>query len=386
MTGEALFLLHTAAPSGAELATERLVAALYRAGVPVAVVLTEDGPLVERVRARGVAATVVTGRFDSRAMTIEGAGVRRLLTGALGLVRLGWAVGAHARRTGARVVVAQSTKALLMGAVAARRAGVPLVWQVHDRISAEYFGPVLATVVRLLGWALADACVANSRSTLSTLLTPGRRAVVAHPGVEPGTPAPDRAPRPAAEAVVAVVGRLTRWKGQDVFLRAVAATAVRPARVLLVGGTHFDEQPYADELRRLADGLGLPVTFTGHVDDPGPHLRDADVLVHCSVLAEPFGQVVVEGMAAGCAVVASRPGGPAEIVRDGVDGLLVDGGDRAQLTAALDRLLGDPALRGRLGAAGRARAAAFDVDGSARVVAALLDEVAPVPERGRTRA
>ncbi|WP_431970407.1 glycosyltransferase family 4 protein [Nocardia sp. bgisy134] len=380
MTIRAVFLAHTAVPSGAELATLRLVSALRAERlVEVAVIYTEDGPMVERTRARDVDARVVRGAFDSRAMTI-GSGPLRLLAGALALLRLGWTLGAHPAIGQADVLVAESTKALAMGAVAARRAGIPLVWQVHDRIAADYFGRLPALVVGLLGRAVAQGFLANSRTTLATLRTGRRPAEVAYPGVELGA-APDRAAqRDPAETVVAVLGRLAPWKGQDVLLRAVAATRIRPRRVLLIGGAFFDEEPFATELDRLAADLALPVTRTGHVDDPSPYLCDADILVHCSVLPEPFGQVVVEGMHAGCAVIASGPGGPEEIVRTGADGLLVPGGDESALTAALDTLIGDPDLRTRLAAAGRGRAADFDVAVTARSVAAFLGRI--VQRRG----
>jgi glycosyltransferase involved in cell wall biosynthesis len=93
------------------------------------------------------------------------------------------------------------------------------------------------------------------------------------------------------------------------------------------------------------------------------------------VISEPFGQAIVEGMNAGCAVIASRSGGPSEIVEAGVNGLLVDSGDQAQLTAALDELIADRAQRQRLAAAARTRAADFDIVDSARAVAGFLATV-----------
>jgi glycosyltransferase involved in cell wall biosynthesis len=393
---KALFVTHTAAPSGAELGTARLAAALRTLGCDVAMAFAEDGPMAARMRSDGFDVEILQGPFDSRALTIGHSSLRRLVVGGVGLLRLGWELGATTAQSGATVVVAHSTKALVMGAVGARRAGVPLVWHVHDRISAEYFGPVLSSVIRWLGWAASHAYIANSRSTLSTLFLRRRPAIVAYPacwpiasspgGVEGGSHA-RAGQRNPSETVLAVVGRLTPWKGQDVFLRAVAQTAVRPAHVYLVGGTFFGEEPFRDELERLAAELDLPVTFTGHVDDPEAFMRRADVLVHCSVIAEPFGQVVVQGMRAGCAVIASRPGGTTEIIEPGVTGLLVDAGDQHQLTTALDTLIGDPALRERLAAQGRLRAARFDVARSARVVAIFLETlsapVAPAPARAR---
>ena len=372
----AVFVMHTAAPSGAELAVLRMMRALAALGtVDVAAAYSEDGPLVARTREAGIRTTLLVGQFRSRTMTLHSRDVLRFAVGLVRLVQLGWQLGGLTRRTGVQVLVPQSTKALLMAAVASRRAGVPLVWQVHDRVTRQYFGLLLATAVRALGWVGSAGYIANSRSTRDQLITWRRPALVAPPGVECVERRARGPQRPADRTVVVVVGRLTPWKGQDVFLRAAADLRIRPAEILLVGGTFFGEEPYRAELERLAEQLDLPVTFTGHVDDPMEHMRHADVLVHCSVLAEPFGQVVVEGMAAGCAVIASGPGGPVEVVEPGVSGLLVDGGDQQQLTAALDRLIGDRELRERLAQGGMLRAERFTVTDAAREVAAFLDQV-----------
>lgn len=372
----AVFLAHTAAPSGAELATLRLLAALRAEGaVDASMLLTADGPLVDLLRARAIPVTVCPGRAGRPALHRAGSGPVRLLTGAADLARLGARLGTTVRAAGAQVLVAQSTKALLMGAVAARCAGIPLVWQVHDRISAEYFGGPLAVALRLLGRLTARGVIANSRSTLHTLYTGGRPAVIAYPGIE-SAPVPGRAPQRDPDRVrIVMVGRLTSWKGQDVLLRALGRMRHRPAAVHLVGGTFFGEEDYRAELEHTAAALGLPVEFTGHADDPAAYFAQADIAVHCSVLAEPFGQVVVEAMAAGCAVVAAAAGGPTEIIRPRVDGVLTTPGDPDALAAALDRLVGDPAERARLGAAARERAREFTIAATARTVTGLLEQV-----------
>ncbi|WP_043781840.1 glycosyltransferase family 4 protein [Rhodococcus sp. JVH1] len=387
---KALFITHTAAPSGAELATLRLAIALRDNGsgdtgrrVDVSVACAQGGPVVDRMREAGLETIILPNTFDSRAVTVRSRSLRRLILGFFGLAKIGWSAGATARATGATVLVAESTKALVIGAVAARRAGIPLVWQVHDRISAEYFGGLLAGVVRGLGWVFSRGYIANSRSTMSTLFAWHRATLVAYPGVEPSRLADHVSQRRPSETVVVAVGRLTPWKGQDVFLRALADTTVRPQCVYLVGGTFFGEEAFRESLERLAHELDLPVIFTGHVDHPDAYMRHADILVHCSVIPEPFGQVVVEGMNAGCAVIASGPGGPTEIVESGINGLLVDGGDQEQLTAALNTLIGDRELRRCLSAAGRRRATHFDIAESARDIASFLDTVSATPERKR---
>ncbi|SKU36863.1 Probable glycosyl transferase [Mycobacteroides abscessus subsp. massiliense] len=377
----ATFVAHTAAPSGAELATLRLLSAVRNSSTGLilepSVVYTEDGPMVNAMKSQGISTSVLANTFDSRSVTIRGSGWLRRLAGATSLVRVGWSLGAAVREHGADVLIAGSTKALIMSAVAAKRARIPLIWHVHDRISAEYFGAALAFLIRVLGKLVADGYIANSRSTKSSL-RPGRLpGVIAYPGLDfQHTPAVEHAPqRPAAETVIAVVGRLTQWKGQDVFLRALANTRVRPQRVYLVGGTFFGEESFRTELEDLASELQLPVTFTGHLDDPTDILSIADILVHCSVIAEPFGQVVVEGLRAGCAVIATQPGGPAETIESGVHGLLVRAGDTGQLTDALDRLIEDRDLRIRLAQAGRDRARRFDIADSAQTVGTFLSDM-----------
>ena len=178
---------------------------------------------------------------------------------------------------------------------------------------------------------------------------------------------PSRDIHPARRGVmrIGMVGRLAPWKGQDVFLRAFArAAAGGDQRAVIIGSAIFGEDDYASALRGLAAELGVAdrVEFRGFLHNVEAQLGDLDVLVHASVLAEPFGQVIVEGMAAGLPVIASDAGGAAEIVEDGVDGLLFPPGDVDALCDALTRLLLDAPLRQRLGEAGRRRARDFRPD------------------------
>ena len=123
----------------------------------------------------------------------------------------------------------------------------------------------------------------------------------------------------------------------------------------------FGEDDYAASLPRLAAELGVAerVELCGFVEDVAGVLASTDVLIHASLLPEPFGQVVLEALGAGCAVVVPDAGGPAEIVTDGVDGLRYALGDRAALAAALRRLAVEPELRAALGAAGERTASAY---------------------------
>jgi glycosyltransferase involved in cell wall biosynthesis len=164
-----------------------------------------------------------------------------------------------------------------------------------------------------------------------------------------------------------MVGRIAPWKGQDVFIRAFAkAFPDGPERALIVGSPLFgrEDMQYADGLHRLAADLGIAdrVEFPGFQEDVAGSLQEMDVAVHASIVPEPFGQVVVEAMAAGLPVVAVDGGGPAEIVTHELDGLLYPAGDVDVLAARLRRLAADAPLRARLGQAARRRAEEFTSD------------------------
>ena len=113
----------------------------------------------------------------------------------------------------------------------------------------------------------------------------------------------------------------------------------------------------------MADRLGLAgrVGFVGHRSDPAEVMRGLDVVVHASTRPEPFGRVIVEAMACGRAAIAMEEGGAAELFRDGDDALGCRPRDPDALASAMLRLIDDPALRAKLGAAGRRSAVArFD--------------------------
>jgi glycosyltransferase involved in cell wall biosynthesis len=163
---------------------------------------------------------------------------------------------------------------------------------------------------------------------------------------------------PADARLVTVVSRLTRLKGVEHFLQAAAALKPRypDVRFLIVGETSPPDPAYLQELQGLADALGIAgqVTFTGRRSDVPDILGAADVAVMPS-LNEALSNALLESMAAGAPVVATRVGGTPEALTDGETGLLVPPGDAAAITAAVSRLLDDRVLACRLGRAARAR-------------------------------
>ena len=354
---------HTAVASGGELALVRLLGGL--SDVEPHVLLGADGPLVTQLKRRGVEVEVLP--LDPRAGKVARQVVRpgRLpLAAVLATVRYVWRLSRRLKELDPDIVHTNTLKAAVYGGLAGRLARVPVVWHIRDRIAPDYLPRSAVIAVRLLARFVPAAIIANSQATRRTLGRPRRLiAVVPSPVVYDAVEPEDwTGDPPEGPLVVGIVGRLAAWKGQDVFVRAFAeAFPEGDERALIVGGALFGEDDYATELLALVDELGLSerVELTGHVDDVPAQLERMHLVVHASVLPEPFGQVVVEAMAAGRAVIASAEGGPLEIIRSGVDGVLVAPGDVAALAEAMRRLATDPQERDRLGQAARASVERF---------------------------
>ena len=156
--------------------------------------------------------------------------------------------------------------------------------------------------------------------------------------------------------VVTVVSRLNRLKGLEQFLAAAAVVGTRfpNVRFLVVGETNPNDRPYLSVLTALAERLGLGdrVVFAGLRTDVPQLLASATVSVMPS-LNEALSNVLLESMAAGVPVVATRVGGTPEAIEDGVNGLLVPPGDAAALARGICQVLADPELAQRLGPAAR---------------------------------
>lgn len=173
-------------------------------------------------------------------------------------------------------------------------------------------------------------------------------------------PAPVASAEPP-RATIAAVGRLTAQKGFDRLLAAFAHIAPRhPGWRLVIWG----EGPSRPALVRYARALGIAdrVSFPGLSSTPGNWIHEADIFALPSRF-EGFPNVLAEAMAAGLPVVAyDCDFGPAEMITDGVDGLLVPQNSVAGLGAAMDRMMSDSALRSRLGAAAHRSVERFAVD------------------------
>ena len=388
-----LFVDHTAAMSGGEIALFNLLRFLDPVKVQPVVVLGAEGPLAQRLRA--IADTHVlplSPRVATQKKDKLGIGTLFRIRDVLSAIAYAWRLAAFIRRNDIRLVHTNSLKSDIIGGVAARLSRRPVIWHVRDRIEDDYLPKIVVRTFRLLSRVIPNYVIANSAATLRTLhLRKGARGTSIPSGIElngksavvhDGTSPAALARRKAlpSEFRVGLVGRISPWKGQHIFIRAAALAHRRfpQARFLIIGAALFGEEKYEQEVRRLPAQLGIErvVEFTGFRSDVKRAIAELDLVVHASTKGEPFGQVIIEGMAAGKPVVATNGGGVPEIVQDGRTGILVAMGDVEAMAEAICLILSDPARARSMGVRARQRVADhFTLQQTARRVEAVYAEI-----------
>jgi glycosyltransferase involved in cell wall biosynthesis len=343
-----LVLITLAEVGGAQSYVALLLPALVEA-FDVTVAAHGEGPLADAARSAGA-------RYVSLKHVRRSIHPWHDLRGLVELLRL-------CRKVRPDLVHANSSKAGVLGRLAAAVAGVPVrVFTVHGWAFAAYTG--FASRVYLYADRLMRPlttlviCVAENERAIgiaARTCLPEQTAVV-HNAVD--TAAFPQATHAGSPPRIVSVGRLKYPKDFATFVAALERLEVGSFRALVIGDGP-DREALSAELART--GLGEIVELAGERGDVPDLLAASDIFV-LSSRSEGLPVSILEAMAAGLPVVASAVGGVAELVEDGETGLLVPAGDADALAVALRRLVVDPELRQGLGAAGRRRAEAhFDL-------------------------
>jgi glycosyltransferase involved in cell wall biosynthesis len=388
VTRPVLFLNPVATLGGAERFLLDLLAEIRQArpGWPLHLIVGGDGPLCEMTERLGVTVEIVplpeaAATFGESGLRWAGGGRlgrwagtgRRALAAAIGMPRYLRALRRRVVAAQPRLIHSNGLKChLLAGFVAPR--SVPVVWHIHDFLTTR---PILGRAFSVLprptvAIANSETVAADTRKAL-----PGVRTEAIHNGIDLERFAPGPAdgaaldrlggfePAPPETVRVGLVSTYARWKGQDVFLEAIARIAANgpPARFFVVGGPMYrtaGSQFTEAELRERIAALGLKdrVGLVPFQRESAPVYRALDVVVHASTRPEPFGLTIVEAMACGRAVIVAKAGGATELFTDGIDALGVEPGNVTALAATIEALLGDRNRRDTLGRAARASAAA----------------------------
>jgi glycosyltransferase involved in cell wall biosynthesis len=243
------------------------------------------------------------------------------------------------------VIYANTPKALIVGAIASLISRKPLVYHLHDIISADHFSRANQTLMIILA-NTAKLVIANSQAAQQAFIQAGgkTKSQVVYNGfvVDRYNISPDKITTLRQQLqvddqfVVGHFSRLSPWKGQHILLAALAAC---PANVtaLFVGDALFGEDEYVQQLHQQVEQLGLKnrVQFLGFREDIPALMRACNLVAHTSTAPEPFGRVIIEAMLSQRPIVAAAAGGVMELIEHDRTGWLSSPGDVAALTSII---------------------------------------------------
>ena len=359
-----LFMDHAGVLGGAELYLLDVVEPFKHTSQ---VLLFEEGPLLDELQKRSVPACTLAAPPALLEVKKQG-GLIAAARAVPAILQLAWRVAREA--VAFDVLFANSQKSLMVAALAGALSDRPVIWNLHDILTADHFSGLYRRLAVLCANYLTDRVIVNSQATRSGFQRSGGRSgktVIVYNGIDSrpfdkaiteDVGALRRAMNlPVDAPLVGVFSRLAPWKGQHLLIQALQD--LPEAHAIFVGDSLFDgDDSYADHLRKMTRRLDLEerVHFLGFRQDVPRLMCAVDVVAHTSVAPEPFGRVVVEGLLARRPVVAAGAGGVLEIIEHETTGLLVPPGDSQALSAALQRLLGRPKLANQLASQGHRKA------------------------------
>lgn len=344
-----LFVDHTAQLGGAELYLLSIAKAFRPTG---RIVLFEDGAFRRHLEEESIPTSILPTLTRLDRVRKDGS-LMAMFQAVPDVLEQTWRLSACA--ASCDVIVANSQKAMLIGALAGLWTRRPVVWCCHDLMSSAHFGPLQRVLAGGAARYLVSHIIANSRSTRDALVDLGistKRISVVYNGIDDApfrTVTSDQIQAVRQELtlpdskVIGVFSRLAAWKGQHVLLEALGD--LPDVTALIVGDALFPEdRRYEEQLHRTIQAYGIEdrVRMTGFREDVPVLMHACDAIVHTSTAPEPFGRVIVEGMLARRPVVCTDAGGPAEIVADERTGRLVPPNDPATLRMAIQDVLTDP--------------------------------------------
>jgi len=348
-----LFVSYTAVLGGGELC---LLDFAYAYRDTSQVLLLTDGILKTRLADLGVKVEVLP---SSRSLANV-----KVSSGFTSLKSIGylWRLGKQVSKISRDFdfIHANNQKGFVVAAIARLFGGAPVVWHLHDILTADIFSSINRKIaVTLANW-FATRVIVNSQATGEAFIAAGgnsRLLRTVHNGFDSEifdrldddqTSLRQELGIPCDRPLIGMFSRLSYWKGQHILLEA--ASKLPDVHILLVGDALFGETEYTERLKNIVAQFNLTdrVHWLGFREDIPQLMKACDAIAHCSTAPEPFGRVIVEAQLAKRPAIATIGGGTSEIIENGATGLLIPPNNSQLLAEAITQIFSDRELTNRM--------------------------------------
>ena len=350
MKKKILFLTHVGSPGGAEYKMIELCQSeIYDATV----LHFQNGLLEDILKDQNIPASILP-MPENMASFKKDDGIKGLLKAIPATLSMVSNLAKESKKHD--VIICISQKSFILASLAKPFTRKPIVWLMNDILSPQYFSKTVISIIKIMSRLTASQVILNSNASIEAWNNSGAsqgNTNLIYPGVNIRNI--DKAVSdagkitayknkfsPDEQPLIGIFGRISPWKGQDVFLKAVAK--IKGLKAIIVGDALFGEDEYKNSLIELTRSLGIEdrVIFTGHLDDVPTVMAACDIVAHCSTLAEPFGLVTAEATVVRTPVIATDAGGSKEIIEHNERGQLTPMGDHNALANAIQFYLDNP--------------------------------------------
>lgn len=350
MSKKLLFLTHVGAAGGAEY---KMLDLCESTTYSSKVVYFQNGPLEKNLKDKNISSSVLPMPKNMTSFTKDDAllGLIKAIPATLSMVlKLSKEIKQH------DITVCISQKSFILASLAKPLTRKPIIWFMNDILSDKYFSKTLISILKIISRLSANHIVLNSATSLKEWKNSGastKNVSIIYPGINIDNFSKEIKNQTTiqnyknqfsqnSKPLIGIFGRISSWKGQDVFLKAIAQ--IENVNAIIVGDAIFGEDDYKNSLIELTKSLKIEnrVTFTGHINDIACVMAACDIVTHCSTLPEPFGQVIAQATTVQTPVIATDAGGAKEIIEHDITGQLTPMGDVDALVLAIKRYLDNP--------------------------------------------
>ncbi|MDZ4949057.1 glycosyltransferase [Clostridium perfringens] len=366
-----LFLHSSSELYGSDRSLLNLVKNLDKNEFNITVILPEEGPLVEEIKKVNNVNVLIKEIAVLRRKNLSIRGIFSYSADFLKSIKY----LKQAIKDQKIDIVYTNTSVVFPGGIAARVLGKKSIWHVREIISNNFERRVVSFIVN----KFSDIIIANSKATAEAISKNTNKIRVVYNCIENKEHVVDNEKK-SSEIIIGMAGRINRWKGQKLFvdMAEMVAKSNKNVKFLIAGDAYKGEVKLIDDLKEYIKEKKVEdkVILLGQVNDMDSFYNSLDIFVLPSIKPEPFGLVIIEAMDRKLPVVATKHGGPLEIIEDNISGFLVDFNNAYEMSEIINKLIKDDKLREKIGLSAKLRRdSMFSLNNYVSSISEILEKI-----------